>query len=268
MSEVEITERQQREREYYDKFSKLTSPGEASFDPILGKELRPWNPYWYLCQSVLDRFRSSNQRLLDFGCGPGAYSLIFAKVGFDVYGFDISPNNVILAQQRAKDYGFDARTHFSTGVGEHLDYPTESFDVVIGVDILHHVNIEPCIKETLRVLRRGGVAIFKEPVEVPIFDPIRNSAFGKWLVPKHASFERHITEDERKLSPSDLKMIVGLCPSLQFAHFRLLSRLDLFIRRGNGKGPSTLEILDWRLLKILPILKRYGGDIVFTLTKE
>src|SRR4029079_9116394 len=99
-----LTERQRRERDYYEQYSKLTEPTEVSFAPVLGQERRPWNPYWFLCESVAAQFRSPDQKLLAFGCGPGIYSVVFGKVGYEVCGFDISPTNVAIARDLAARY--------------------------------------------------------------------------------------------------------------------------------------------------------------------
>ena len=55
--EISLTERQRREREYYEEYSMLSAPAEVCFDPVAGNERRPWNPYWSLCESVAARFR-------------------------------------------------------------------------------------------------------------------------------------------------------------------------------------------------------------------
>jgi 2-polyprenyl-3-methyl-5-hydroxy-6-metoxy-1,4-benzoquinol methylase len=269
MPEISLTERQRREREYYEEYSTRTFPPEICFDPILGREKRPWNPYWFVCELVQNHFLSGEQKLLDFGSGTGEYSLLFAKIGYQVFGFDISPSNVSLAENLAQKYGLADKTHFSTSTAERLDYASEHFDVVVGIDILHHVDISRSVRECLRVLKPGGIAIFKEPVEVPVFDPLRNTKFGRWLVPKGKSYERHITEDERKLNTHDLDTIRELCPQLSMKRFRLFSRLKVFSKRvSKGNGPSSIERFDEKVFKLFPFMQRYGGDIVITLTKQ
>lgn|SRR3989338_452776 len=263
MTELLMTERQQRERRFYEEYSRRTGPTEISFVPILGKEKRPWNPYWFVCELVMRHFNSTDQKLLDFGCGSGCYSLLFARIGYEVFGFDISSNSISEAKRVAEKYALEDRTHFAVNVAEQPAYPSEYFDVVVGIDILHHVEILPSIKECFRLLKQGGIAIFKEPIEVPIFDPLRDTGFGKWLVPKTASYERHVTEDEKKLTANDLHAIRELFPDLSIRWFRLLSRLAVFFR----KGLPVLEMVDDRALKVFPFLKRFGGEIVLILKK-
>ena len=269
MSAIVLTERQWREREYYEEYSALNAPERVSFEPIAGAERRPWNPYWYLCESVASCYRSRDEKLLDFGCGPGVYSVLFAKLGFQVSGFDISPSNIEIAEALAERYDLHERTHFAAGVGEELKYPDATFDVIVGVDILHHVDIARSIKECLRVLKPGGHAFFKEPVEVPVFDRLRNTTACKWLVPKAASLERHITEDERKLTQQDLRLIKSLCPNMSTKRFRLFSRLDAFNKELATSGKSSaVEKLDEQIFHYLPLTKRFGGDLVLCLRKQ
>ena len=107
---------------------------------------------------------------------PRVTSVLFAKQGFDVHGFDISPQNVARATALAQRYGLSERAHFSVQAAEHLTYPNDCFDVVVGLDILHHVEIGTTIRECLRVLKPGGNAVFHEPVEAMVFDRLRTHA--------------------------------------------------------------------------------------------
>src|SRR5207253_7564933 len=125
----QLTERQRREREYYETYCRLQKPGEVSFAPVEGKERRPWNSYWAFYERVCRYFHSPSQRLLDFGCGAGEGALRFARVGYEVYAFDLSPGNIALCQERAARYGYAGRCHFSVQAAQSLDYPAAFFDV-------------------------------------------------------------------------------------------------------------------------------------------
>ena len=259
-----LSERQRRELEFYEEFSKMHPP-EAFFASIAGEETRPWNSYWRMVEIAKQTFTSEDQKLLDFGCGKGELSLVLSKVGYEVFGFDLSPSNIAIAKRLASEYEMAERTHFQVCVAEKLDYPTDYFDVLVGADILHHVEISQALSECSRVLKRGGVAIFHEPVRVPIFDAVRESRFGRWLVTKEASLERQVTEDERKLTIADIELIkrTGLNSSTQ--HFLLFSRLDRFIT--TSEGSSFLEKVDFYLFKMFPVLNRFGGVAIIVLRK-
>jgi 2-polyprenyl-3-methyl-5-hydroxy-6-metoxy-1,4-benzoquinol methylase len=267
-TEAALTARQRRERAYYDEYARRTAPDELKFHGILGTERRPWNPYWSVIELVRNARIGDGQMLLDFGCGPGTYSLTFAKLGYRVFGFDISPVNVEAASRLAAKYGLADRAHFTQGIAERLDYPDDSFDVVVGIDILHHVDFGASIRETVRVLKPGGIAIFKEPIEAPLFDGVRNTRLGRWLAPKDVSFERHLTADERKLNRDDLATIHRLAPCAAVSYFRLLCRLDVLTgSRFRWKGASVLEMFDSVLLRQFQSLNCLAGAVVFVIRR-
>lgn len=256
-----LTPRQQREREYYDQYSQRQKNARVNLAPIAGKEYRPWNPYWHLFALVKERYRPG-ARMLDFGCGWGENTPIFAHIGYQVEGFDISEGNLQVARQLAEKAGVETRTHFSIERAEHLGYPDGHFDVVAGVDILHHVDISSAISECSRVLRAGGVAFFVEPLLNPLFDSIRNTGLVRRFWPNEVSFERHITCDERKLTAADLELISRIFPRHTIDRFRILSRLAVLFP-GSLKD---LEKLDYSF-RFLPFYRYLAGTIVLTVNK-
>lgn len=263
-----LTERQRRERSYYDEFSRRTERAEITFDPVSGREQRPWNPHWCAYDVALRRRGTPVRRLLDFGCGGGRAAVRFAHVGFEVSGFDISAHNVELARALAERNTVSDRVHLDVMSAEELQYPDEHFDVIAGFDILHHVEIGRAVPECMRVLRPGGIAVFAEPLEVPAFDRLRNTALVRRLVPNEMSFERHITADEHKLTAADLRLIASLTSGFTVRRFLLTARADRFIPRGNPRAPSMLERVDHWLIRLLPALERFGGYGVLTFTKD
>jgi len=267
MHQPRLTDRQRREVEYYETFSRLSGPGEVSFAPVEGKEQRPWNSYWVFYERARRRFTSPGQRLLDFGCGTGLSALRFARVGYEVHGFDLSPANIALAKEQAGKFGLAGRCHFSVQAAEDLDYPSASFDIVAGRDILHHVEIEPAVRQCLRVLKPGGMAIFREWIEAPVFDTLRRT-IGAWLVPPGKSLERHVTEDERKLTDEDIARIRRLCPQLTVERYMLVARIGRLLPPPVNSRPSLLEKVDWGLFQMVPWLRGLGGSALVTLQKE
>ena len=84
------TERQKREKEFYDEFSGNMNIDSVVFDSIDPKQDRPWNSYWYLYKFALKHYQENKNCVLDFVCGRGTSSVLFATIGYQVYGFDIS----------------------------------------------------------------------------------------------------------------------------------------------------------------------------------
>lgn len=267
MAHAALTDRQRNELEYYEKYSELAAPPDINFKPILGKEKRPWNSYWYFMEKVQQHFKFEGQRLLDFGCGTGFYSIPFARVGYHVFGFDISRNNIAIANGFAEKYGLQDKCNFVVSVAETLDYPDEHFDVVTGINILHHVDIRNSVGECMRVLKPGGIAMFHEPVRSPLFDAIRESWLGTAIVSKEASFERHITRDERKLSNEDFEILKSFDPACTFERFLLFSRFNRFIGE-KLRQFAYLDRLDLTLFRVLPVTRNFAGECIITLRKS
>jgi 2-polyprenyl-3-methyl-5-hydroxy-6-metoxy-1,4-benzoquinol methylase len=267
-----LTERQIREKAYYDQFAVQYSNNlneHIDFAPIDGpmlkNERRPWNTYWRTYEVAIDLAKTGS-RLLDFGCGAGDNSIRFSRAGHKVTGFDISENNILSCKKLFEKNNIEGE--FLVTVAEKLPFADETFDVVAGIDILHHVDIPTSVREVRRVLKKDGVAVFREPIEVPLFDIIRNTKLIKAIFPNSVSFETHITEDERKLNNRDLEILREIFPRIKIERSLMLSRFDKFIRKQSNPTPSFLERLDYVLAKIIPAYARLGGAAVIILSKH
>lgn len=267
MSKTTLTPRQQREREFYENFSDKLKDAEISFNYIDHQGNRPGNSYWDFYDIVFKHYSKDKDKLLDFGCGAGGSSITFAKYGFKVSAFDNSPGMIDVAKHLAEKYNVSENIKFTVQTAEKLNYPSDSFDVIAGVDILHHIDIEQGIKECYRMLKNGGIAIFREHIEIPVFDPIRNSKLGLKVVPKDKS-AGHLTEDERKLNKNDISIIKKIFSSIELKRYLFLSRLDSFFSTSQySPNPTILEKADYFLFKLLPASQKMGGAAVLIFKK-
>jgi SAM-dependent methyltransferase len=142
---------------------------------------------------------SSGQRVLDLGCGNGERSLQLLGHGALVDGIDISPVYIENARQAALQAGHAADVfEFRAMDAHHLAYDHESFDMVVGNGILHHLDLVASTREIQRVLRPGGRALFVEPLAAhPLLKAFR------WITPQARN------ADERPLSRADLRMFAA-----------------------------------------------------------
>lgn len=262
-----LTARQERERRFYRQYAQTHEDEDVVFDPVLGLERRPWNSYWRLYEVVRDAYQGPSQRLLDFGCGPGNASMCHSKIGYRVWGFDVCEENIVECRRKADRYGFGGSTQFSMQAAEELEYPDDFFDVVAGFDILHHVEVEAAVREAHRVLKPGGIAVFREFVEVPVFDAVRNSRLGAWLVSNETSLADHRTEDEEKLNGEQMRIVQSVFPKHELIRFNLLSRFRKFLPNRHPDRPSRIEQLDRLVFRTLPFTRTFGGDVVMILHK-
>jgi len=96
---------------------------------------------------------------------------------------------------------------------ESLTYGDSVFDLILVVDILHHCEIDKCMREIARVAKSDCLLIINEVYTHTLLDKLRNSyAVAKILYPCLVRFvyQRqipYITQDERKINELDLRQI-------------------------------------------------------------
>jgi SAM-dependent methyltransferase len=105
------------------------------------------------------------ERSLEIGAGTGYFSLNLLQAGVvaEATCTDISPGMVTTLSRNAKRLGLDVRT--ARADAESLPFPDNSFDLVLGHAVLHHLpNLRRAFAEFHRVLRPGGrIAFAGEP---------------------------------------------------------------------------------------------------------
>ena len=98
---------------------------------------------------------------LEIGSGTGYFSLNLMQLGVieRLTATDISPGMLERLSRTAADLGLEARTVVTEA--EELPFEDESFDLVFGHAVLHHIpDLEGAFGEFRRVLRPGGMIAF------------------------------------------------------------------------------------------------------------
>lgn len=100
----------------------------------------------------------SGKDVLDIGCGAAGKSMYYASLGAKtVTGMDVVPYYEAEATALAETLGFSDVFRFVLGDAAHMDFPDESFDVIVMNDAMEHVD-DPMgvLNEAARVLKKGG----------------------------------------------------------------------------------------------------------------
>jgi ubiquinone/menaquinone biosynthesis C-methylase UbiE len=98
---------------------------------------------------------------LELGCGTGFFTLNLKLAGVLEHGHvtDLSPGMVEVAKRNARSLGFDVEGRVADA--ERLPYDDDTFDLVVGHAVLHHIpDVEQAMREVLRVLKPGGRFVF------------------------------------------------------------------------------------------------------------
>jgi ubiquinone/menaquinone biosynthesis C-methylase UbiE len=199
------------------------------------------------------------RRIVDFGCGSGANSILLTNRGAHVWGVDISEDLLRLARRRLEVNNRHGEATFIAGSAHDLPFPDSSIDVVFGIAILHHLDLALVSREVRRVLKPGGHAIFQEPV--------RNSkviAFLRSLVPYRA---QDISPYERPLTDAEIKQFASgfsrwSVRAFALPHVQVGQVLPVLRNR-----VKQLYAWDRQLLHRVPWLARYASIRVIDLVK-
>lgn len=252
-SNDELTERQRREREYHREFAArhetlVNQP--VVRDVICEEQRRPWNAFWSMYDRIL-AMSISGKRVLIPGCGFGEDAIRLSYLGAQVTAFDLSPEVIEIARRRAAALG-QPGIDFGVMPSEAVTYPDDFFDLIVFVDILHHVDIPGTMREVRRVLKAGGMVIGDELYTHSSIQRVRESKFvakgvyplmRRWI---YGSDRPYITEDERKINEREFQLIrdnLTGCVADYFGIFEgrlfpntitLASRVDRFIARTVG----------------------------------
>jgi ubiquinone/menaquinone biosynthesis C-methylase UbiE len=98
---------------------------------------------------------------LEIGAGTGYFTLNLMLAGLirQAVATDISHGMLAALSDSARSLGLEVRTVRTEA--ERLPFPDESFDLVFGHAVLHHLpDLDASFSEFLRVLRPGGTVVF------------------------------------------------------------------------------------------------------------
>jgi ubiquinone/menaquinone biosynthesis C-methylase UbiE len=197
------------------------------------------------------------QTILEYGCGDGMNTVVLSRRGASVIGLDLSPELLALAKERLR-VNQCHESSFVLGSAHELPFEDESVDIVFGIAILHHLDLGLAASEVQRVLKKGGRAIFQEP--------LRNSklvAHVRGLFPNRAD----VSPFERPLTDKELKDFASPCQYQAKTFQLMLSRMATFIPFFQTPISKTCEHVDATLLRLFPPLSYYGSVKVFEMAK-
>ena len=139
-----LSEKNIREKEFHNK---LQSKSTGRFENIFYKAIYNSNEDFY---NFLE-FNFSNSDILDYGCGVG--NSIKKVIEFNpkkITGIDISEVSIEKAR-KISSLSSGSKIDLFVDNCEKTKFEKNSFDIIYGTGILHHLNTESCLNEIDRI---------------------------------------------------------------------------------------------------------------------
>lgn len=149
--------------------AKFTAMAEEWWNPNgKFKPIHKFNPVrlQYIRQHLLTHFgRDGTEmrpftglRILDVGCGGGLLCEPLARLGAEVTGIDAAERNIAIARIHAEQSGLDI--DYQTTTSEALAAAGQSFDIVLNMEVVEHVdNVPLYMKSCADLVRPGGLML-------------------------------------------------------------------------------------------------------------
>ena len=101
---------------------------------------------------------TTNDTILDVGCGGGINIKRMSKNAKKVYGIDYSDKSVKISKEMNEDEIKQGKVEIHKGDVQNLPYPNNTFDIVTAFETVYFwPNIEKCFGEIKRVLKPNGI---------------------------------------------------------------------------------------------------------------
>ena len=139
-------------REFYDRSDYFEGGTEHLFD--LDSRFQQ-----YRIDKVLEIYEPGpEERVLDLGCGWGTFCWTLGPRVAEMVGVDFSQKSIDLCERRLARTGIDG-VSFLCADARETGLEAESFDLVIGADLVEHLypeDSQAVFAEAFRVVKRGG----------------------------------------------------------------------------------------------------------------
>ena len=201
---------------------------------------------------------SKIQNAIDLGCGTGSFTRRFlnpAKI--KSFGADISLNAIQRARSKNDGIQYCVSDICQLGIKD------ASMDLVIFSGVLHHFpEIEICLNEAYRILKKNGIVL--------CFEPHINNPF-MWLYRHPKSFfysKTGITKNEHLLSKKDLQQALEKSKFNSCKIFAISGVTFSFVESPFARILLPLYNLVESLLGKLKLAKNYGSFVICCGKKE
>lgn len=247
---MKLTDKNIREKNFHNK---LQSKKKGRFENIFYKAIHNSIDDFY----NFIKSNSGDLHILDYGCGNGnSLKKVVEYNPKKISGIDISEVSI----QKAKDFFHNKKFNLDLSVDncEQTKFKENTFDLVYGTGILHHLDMSLCLREIDRILKPNGKLLFIEPLGT---NPFIN--FYRKLTPKSRS------DDEHPLLNYDFNLIQSKFKNVKIKYYGFLTLIffPLYSDPQNSMVFKILKKMDQHLFK-KSFFKNLAWSVMITAQKN
>jgi SAM-dependent methyltransferase len=210
-------------------------------------EHRPGPPDSFYKKLAIHDVGLKGQKVLDLGTGTGVVARRLASEGCDVIGTDISKEQILMAQELAKQEGLTI--DFFQCPSEDIDFEADSFDVIIANQCFLYFDKDVVVPKIKKYLKSNGVFVTSHFSWLPLVDPVAKAS--EELILKHNSnwtahsYSGKIPPMHGGLeSDFDLKAFFYYDEGIPFSKDRWRGRIRACRGIGAALSPAEVESFD------------------------
>ena len=228
LSEINI-----RERKFHDE---LYSSGQGE------SQIKVYQALYSLREDFIKllKVKTKSAQVLDYGCGIGNSAQEVSTFGpKKIVAIDISEEAIKKAKKKLEEV--NKNIDFKVDNCENLSLDSDTFDVVYGSGILHHLDFKKSLNEINRVLKKDGTIIFVEPLAT---NPLIN--IYRKFTPNARS------ADEHPFKSKDIELINSIFKNVEIKYYGFLTLvfLPFYKSPGDSRLFKIISSIDEMILKI------------------
>ena len=243
----------EKNKSFFNSLYKNLNKGNIPLKIRFGYKIRA--PFYAMLESTIKTYKgrvlgvADHSVCLELGIGLDGLALILAQRGLETIAIDISDEAIKLASQKLPE-GTGINLTYMCDNAEQTKFENQSFDLIYGKWILHHLDLERSLNEIKRLLRPQGKAIFLEPLGAnPLIYFFRK--ITPWLRVK----------DEHPLRGKDLDKLKKMFPQHELDYYHFLFFLAPFV------SGQVLERMEKWLIEKFPQLRHLCWQVLIIIKK-